>query len=161
MYCTLLFIAEKSNIIKHKRTQCHICPKDLIAIIPNCFKYTRPKKESSKPKERKSYSKSYNRFLRIACKTGMVKDFQLIEEYLSITFTDTFLNELSQPPYIKIPFSLLDDITVYNYKFIMYFINRLFSVKPNFPYFINIVCQREDYSTKFDKIDYFSKILLP
>ena len=138
LYCTLLFIAEKSNIIKHKRTQCHICPKDLMAIIPNCFKNTRPKKDSSKPKERKSYSKSYNRFLRIACKTGMVKDFQLIEEYLSITFTDTFLNELSQPPYIKIPFSLLDDITVYNYKFIMYFINRLFSVKPNFPYFINI-----------------------
>ena len=124
LYCTFLFIAEKSNIIKHKRTQCHICPKDLMAIIPNCYKYRRPKGNSLKPKERKSYSKSYITFLKIACKAGIVKEFQLIDEYISITFTETFMKELSEPPYIKIPFSLLNDITTNNYQFIMYFINR-------------------------------------
>ena len=138
LYCTLLFIAEKSNIIKHKRTQCHIYPKDLMAIIPNCFKYTRPKKNSSKPQERKSYSKSYITFLKIACKAGIVKDYQLVDEYISITFTETFIKELSEPPYIKIPFSLLNDITTNNYQFIMYFINRLFSLNPNTPHFVNI-----------------------
>ena len=138
LYCTFLFIAEKSNIIKHKRTQCHICPKDLMAIIPNCYKYRRPKGNSLKPKERKSYSKSYITFLKIACKVGIVKDFQLVDEYISITFTETFMKELSEPPYIKIPFSLLNDITTNNYQFIMYFINRLFSLKPSTPHFVNI-----------------------
>lgn len=138
LYCTLLFIAEKSNIIKHKRTQCHICPKDLMAIIPKCFKYVRPKNESSKSKELKTYSKSYNEFLKIAYKAGMVKEFKLINEYISITFSDTFINELSKPPYIKIPFALLNDITTNNYKFIMFFINKLFSVNPSSPFFLNI-----------------------
>jgi hypothetical protein len=109
-----------------------------MAIIPNCFKYTRPKKNSSKPQERKSYSKSYITFLKIACKAGIVKDYQLVDEYISITFTETFIKELSEPPYIKIPFSLLNDITTNNYQFIMYFINRLFSLNPNTPHFVNI-----------------------
>ena len=109
-----------------------------MAIIPNCYKYRRPKGNSLKPKERKSYSKSYITFLKIACKVGIVKDFQLVDEYISITFTETFMKELSEPPYIKIPFGLLNDITTNNYQFIMYFINRLFSLKPSTPHFVNI-----------------------
>ncbi len=68
----------------------------------------------------------------------MVKEFKLINEYISITFSDTFINELSKPPYIKIPFALLNDITTNNYKFIMFFINKLFSVNPSSPFFLNI-----------------------
>lgn len=138
LYCTLLYIAEKSNIIKQKRTQCHIYIKDLMAIIPNCFKYIRKKEGTSSPTKKKTYSKSYITFLDKAKETGLIREYQPKEEYISITFSDTFLNKLSEPPYTKIPFELLGDISSNNYKFIMNFIIKQFSNNPNKPYFIKI-----------------------
>lgn len=139
LYCTLLYIAEKSNIIKQKRTQCHISPKDLGAIIPNCFKYVRKKNSSTITEgEAKTYSKSYITFLNAAFKAGIIEKHKLKDGYISLTFSDSFLKELCEPPYIKIPFALVNEISTNNYKFIMYFISRQFSNNPKKPYFVKI-----------------------
>lgn len=139
LYCTLLYIAEKSNIIKQKRTQCHISPKDLMAIIPNCFKYIH-KENPSKTTEEKAnkYSKGYITFLKAAFKAGIIEKARIEDGYISIKFSDSFLNELCEPPYIKIPFGLVNEISTNNYQFIMYFISRQFSNNPKNPYFIKI-----------------------
>jgi len=138
LYCTLIYLAEKSNVIKHKRTQCHISPKDLISIIPNCLKYNRQKGKSSQPIKKRTYSKSYITFLDNAKESNLIYEYQLKGEYISIIFSESFISELGEPPYTKLPFSLIDEISSYNYRFILYFVIKQFSNNPSQPYFVKI-----------------------
>lgn len=138
LYCTLIYLAEKSNVIKHKRTQCHISPKDLISIIPNCFKYPRQKDKSSQSIKKRTYSKSYITFLDNAKESNLIYEYQLKGEYISIIFSESFISELGEPPYTKLPFSLIDEISSYNYRFILYFVIKQFSNNPSQPYFVKI-----------------------
>jgi len=126
LYCTLLFIAEKSSIIKHKRNECYISYKDILAVLPNYFR------------NQNNNSNAVQNFLDLACETGMLKEYNVENEYYKLTYSDTFMSKVSIPPYTKIPLDLVNDITPHNYNFILYFIIRNFSNNPKNPYFINI-----------------------
>lgn len=71
----------------------------------------------------------------------MIQEYQVKEDCIAITFSDSFINGLSTPPYIKIPFELLEKISLNNYKFILYFITKQFSNNPQKPFFINMKIQ--------------------
>lgn len=126
LYCTLLFIAEKSSITKHKRNECYISSKDILAVLPDYFR------------NQNNNSNAVKNFLELACSTGMLNEYNIENEYYKLTYSDTFMGNLSTPPYTKVPLELVNDITPHNHKFILYFILRNFKNNPKKPYFINI-----------------------
>lgn len=140
LYCTLLFIAEKSNVIKHNRHVCHITPAELSATLPKNYKYTKAKQDLANiPEGKKQYTKTYIKFLDTARTEGLIADYAQDDEYISITFSDSFLAPLGAPPYAKIPFYLMqEDITQHNYRFMMYFIMRQMRNNPAKPYYVKI-----------------------
>ena len=126
LYCTLLFIAEKSSIIKHKRNECYISNDDLVAVIPDYFRNKGTKATIG------------NSLLHLACKAGILEKYCTENGYWKLTYTKAFMENLSTTPYIKVPLGLVNDVTIYNYKFILYFIVRNFSNNPKHPYFVNL-----------------------
>lgn len=137
LYCTVVYIAMKSKLFKSKGNVCKIYPDDLLTILPKDLKR---KPNSKEPKERTQYSKSYMTFINSAIEAGMLIKAEPNEEhyYLEITIPDIILNGIDTYPYNKIPFELFHDMNRYNFNFLMYFINRMFSIHPNKPYFVNI-----------------------
>ncbi len=69
----------------------------------------------------------------------MIKEFHILENgYIQIVFEDSFKNYFTEPPYIKLPFEFVSEITKYNYKFLMYFIKKEFHNNPKYPCNVNI-----------------------
>ena len=149
LYCTLLFIAEKSNIIKHHRQTCHITSTELLATLPDSYKYEKQTKDKDlnknlpeRPDSKKQYSKTFIKFLDSARREGLIERYAHHGDYIAITFTNAFLAPLSAPPYAKVPIFLIqNEINKYNYRFMLYFILRQMRNNPNKPYFIKIKIQ--------------------
>lgn len=176
-FCILSLIAQKSNIILQQRDTCHIHLKDLMAIIPPAFKRTPVKPKTTTPQtkptehsEKRTYQKAYVRFLDFSCKSGMVDEYALLDNgYIKIVFSKCFHNFFSTPPYIRIPFELVNMITNYNYKFLMYFILREFHNNPKYPCNINMhlkdllkvadITTHESTKTAADRLNSYLKIM--
>ena len=149
LYSTLLFIAEKSNIIKHKRHTCHITPTELLATLPDSYKYEKQQKDKdlNNPPDvpestKKQYQKTYQKFLDSARREGLIERYAQHGDYIAITFTNAFLAPLSAPPYAKVPIFLIqEEITQYNYRFMLYFILKQMKNNPNKPYFVKVKIQ--------------------
>lgn len=140
-FSALTLIAEKSNIIIQQHNTCHIRPEDIMAIIPQSFKRATKtlKTPVAEQPEKRKYQKTYIKFLDFACNSGMVDNYTILDSgYIQIVFNINIKNYFSEPPYIKIPYELVGEITKYNYKFLMYFIKREFHNNPQYPCNINI-----------------------
>ena len=118
-----------------------------MAIVPSSFNRPPVKQKQTSYDEpggiteptKRPYQKSYIRFLDFAYEAGMVKQYNILDnKYVQIVFEDGFNTYFSEPPYIKIPFAMVKEITEYNYRFLMYFIKKEFHNNPKYPCFIKI-----------------------